>query len=419
MSGCGKAGTQVAPGPSGRKGALSLRLTPKNELEYRYRRLQQEMARSGLDAVLMLQKADLFYFTGTIQAGALYVPASGDPLFLVQRDFMRGRMESALKEVHPLAELKELPGRVADFGHGEPKNIGFELDVVPVNLFERLRALYPRAGHCDATPLIRRVRMVKSHYEIHILQDAAQQADKVQLMVRQALRPGMSEVELAAELERGARREGHQGVLRVRAFNGELAFARVLSGTDAATPSSGETVLGGMGLTPALGQGAGYCRIAQNETVLVEFVGCFDGYCVSQSRTVSLKAPPERLKRGYQEMVGLQRGLLELAGQGESWEAIYRWAVAQAARLGYGESFLGAAGARSPYVGHGIGIEVDELPLLGEGFADQRIETGMVFTLEPKVVFPGEGAAGIENTYYLSEQGVKQLTFSDEELLIL
>jgi Xaa-Pro dipeptidase len=186
-----------------------MRITPKNELEHRFRRLQLEMSGAGMDAVIILQNADLFYFTGTVQTGNLYVPASGDPVYMVRRDYLRARMESGLPEVVPFTSPSELPGIISGYGYPTPTRIGLELDVLPVNLFEKYRKLYPNAEFLDASPLIRRVRMIKSHYEIHIMQDAADQADKVYRQAAELIREGMTELELAAELEKLSRMEGH------------------------------------------------------------------------------------------------------------------------------------------------------------------------------------------------------------------
>ena len=395
-----------------------MRLTPKNELEYRFRRLQSEMDRAGLDAVIMLQNADLFYFTGTIQTGNLYVPASGDPIYLVRRDFLRARMESGLPEVVLFSSPSELPGVVAGYGLPTPSRIGLELDVLPVNLYQKYRTLYPNAQFFDATPLIRRVRMVKSHYEIHILQDAALQADKVHRRAAEVIREGMSELELACELERTARLEGHQGYLRMRAFNGELCN-QILSGPDSATPAFCNTPLGGMGLTPAFGQGPSYNRIGRGEPIVVDFASCFDGYLVDQSRMFAIGSLPDRMRRGYEDMLKVEELMVQLAEERPTWGSIYDACLALACQMGYADSFMGNAGGQVPFIGHGVGIEIDEYPFLARGFHEERLEPGMVFAFEPKLVFPGEGAVGIENTFYLTETGIKRLTFSSQELAIL
>ena len=397
-----------------------MRITPREELEHRIKKLQSYMTEEELDAVLVLQNADLFYFTGTTQSGALYVPASGEPIYMVRREFSRARMESGLKEIVPFATMKAIPEILASFGYALPVRIGMELDVVPVNFFARYRAVFPSADYVDASPLIRRVRMIKSKYEIHLLQDAANQVDKVYRRAREVIREGMTDLELAAELEFAARREGHQGLVRMRAFNAELFYAHVFSGTDAAVPSYIDAPLGGLGLNPSFGQGAGLKRIEKGEPIIVDFAGCVDGYLVDQTRVFALGGLSDRMKKAYDDMLRIQERMTDVAIPGTPWGHVYDVCLALAADLGYADSFMGVRGAQVSFIGHGIGIEVDEYPFIARGFKDMLLEPGMVFAFEPKVVFPGEGAIGIEDTFYISlYEGLKQLTLSDQQLHIL
>jgi len=396
-----------------------MRITPTSELEYRCRKLQQYMNATGLDSVIIVQNADLFYFTGTIQSGNLYVPATGEPLYMVRKDFPRARMESGLKEVVPFTSLKDISTILANYGYPQPQRIGLELDVLPVNFFERYRKAFPQGEFDDASPLIRKVRMIKSHYEIHILKDAADQMDKVYRRAREVIREGLPDLELAAELEFTARKEGHQGFMRMRAFNAELFYGHIYSGADSAVPAYSDSPLGGVGLTPAFGQGVSYKKIGRNEPIIVDFASCFDGYMVDQTRLFAIGGLSARLIKGYEDMLRVQERMIELAESGASWGMIYDECLALAVALGYADSFMGSKGAQVSFIGHGIGIEVDEYPFLARGFKDMTLEPGMVFAFEPKLVFPGEGAVGIENTFYLSEEGLKRLTFSDQELVIL
>ena len=396
-----------------------MRITPTSELEYRFRKLQQHMAVEGLDAVIIVQNADLFYVTGTIQSGNLYVPLEGEPLYMVRKDFLRARMESGLREVVPFSSMKDIPMVLANHSYPQPKRIGMELDVLPVNFFERYRNVFTQGEFIDATPLIRKVRMIKTHYEIHILKDAACQVDKVCRRAREIIREGMSDLELAAELEFTARKEGHQGLLRMRAFNAELFYAHIFSGADSAVPAYMDTPLGGVGPSPAFGQGAGYKKIRRNEPIIVDFAGCLDGYMVDQTRVFAIGGISDRLKRGYEDMLLVQERMMALADNRATWGEIYEECLALAVDQGYADSFMGNKGAQVSFIGHGIGIEIDEYPFLARGFKEMTLETGMVFAFEPKVVFPGEGAIGIENTFYLTDQGLKPITYSDQELGIL
>ena len=396
-----------------------MRLTPATELEHRCSRLQALMSGQGLDAVIIVQNADLFYFTGTTQSGCLYVPAQGQPLYMARKEFSRARMESGLKEIVPFGSMKDIPGILSQYGYPEPKRIGMELDVLPVNFFERYRKVYPNAEFLDATPLIRQVRMIKSHYEIHLMKDAADQVHRVWQRAAEVIREGLTDLEVAAELEFTARKDGHQGLVRMRGFNSELFYAQIFSGTDSAVPAYADTPLGGLGLNPSFGQSAGLKRIERNEPMIIDFAGCVDGYLIDQTRVFAVGGISDRLRKGYDDMLAVQRLMTGIAVPGAVWGEVYDRCLALAVEMGYADSFMGAKGSQVSFIGHGLGVEIDEYPFIARGFKDMTLEIGMAFAFEPKVVFPGEGAIGIENTFYLSNDGLKQLTYSSEELMIL
>lgn len=396
-----------------------MRLTPAAELEFRCKKLQEQMLANALDAVIIIQNADLFYFTGTVQSGNLYVPASGQPLYMVRKDAGRARMESGLKEVLPFKSMKDIPVILKQFGYLAPERIGLELDVLPVNIFERYQAVYPNAVFSDATPLIRSVRMIKSHYEIHLLKDAADQLDLVHRHAGEIIRAGMTDLDVAAELEYFARKNGHQGLIRMRGFNSDIYFGQIFSGVDSAVPSFIDSPLGGMGLNPSFGQGAGLKRIEPHDPVIIDLAGCVDGYLSDQTRVFSIGEPSARMRKAYEDMVDIQSLMLDTAEAGMSCGALYDICYRRAVDLGYADSFMGAIGSQVSFIGHGLGVEIDEFPFIARGFDQMVLETGMVFAFEPKVVFPGEGAIGIENTFYLSNEGLKRLTHSSDELVIV
>lgn len=377
------------------------------------------MVAGGLDAIIILQNADLFYFTGTVQSGNLYVPVQGQPIFMVRKEAGRARMESGLKEVIPFGSMKEIPGILSQYGYPEPERIGLELDVLPVNIFERYRKVYPAAEYVDATPLIRKVRMIKSHYEIHLMKDAADQMDAVYRRACEVVRVGMTDIDLAAELEYTARKLGHQGMVRMRGFNSDVFFGHVFSGSDSSVPSYSDTPLGGLGINTSFGQGAGLKRIERNEVIMIDLAGCADGYLVDQTRILAIGGLSDRLRAAYDDMLKIQSLMMEIAGPGVSWGSVYEECLTLAIKMGYMDSFMGAKGSQVSFIGHGIGVEIDEFPLIARGFNNMFLEVGMAFAFEPKTVFPGEGAIGIENTFYLSNDGLKQLTYSNQELYVI
>jgi Xaa-Pro dipeptidase len=349
------------------------------------------MGRTGLDGVVIVQNADLFYFTGTLQAGTLYVPAEGAPLYMVRKDARRARQESALEQIVPLAGMRDMPGLLEEHGHPLPRRLGFELDVLPVAFFERYRKTFPGADAVDASDLIRRVRMFKSDWELARLRESARQADAVYRHAREVIREGMTDIELAAELEHTARLSGHPGLIRMRSFNGEMLYAHICSGPDSALPAYLDTPLGGAGPHPSFGQGAGWHRIGAHEPIIVD----------------------------NDDMVRVQELMRELAAVGTNCAELYERCLGLAHELGYADQFMGIAGAQVSFIGHGLGVEIDEYPLIGRGGKAFELAVGMAFAFEPKAVFAGQGAVGIENTFYLGGQGLEQITFSDEQPVIL
>jgi Xaa-Pro dipeptidase len=396
-----------------------MRITPASELQNRIKKLQKEMTIHNVDAVLMLQNADLFYFTGSIQQGALYVPVEGEALYLVRKDHSRARMESGLKEVLPFKSPRDIPAILSDFNLSLPKVLGMELDVVPVAVMNRFTKVMGACDIVDATPLIRTVRAVKSDYEINILKDAALIVDKVCKRARDVITEGMTDLELAAELEFVARKAGHQGLVRLRGFNNELFYAHVFSGTDSAVPTYSDTPLGGVGLSPSFPQGASYKQIRRNEPITVDFSGIFDGYIVDQTRMFSIGELSETLTRAYADMMAIQEHAKQIAIPGATWGDVYDQCLQMAVDFGYGDNFMGAKGTQVSFIGHGVGVELDEYPFIARGFNEYELKENMVFAFEPKVVYPGVGAVGVENTFWVGKEGLKHLTFADQELVIL
>jgi len=396
-----------------------MRITPASELQARCQKLQERMAASGLEAVLVIQNADLFYFTGSIQQGLLYIPQSGEPVYMVRREYLRARMECGLKEVVPFKSPRDIPGILGDYSLPLPKRAGMEFDVLPVAAFNRFRFPFGDCEMVDASPLIRAVRAVKSKYEIEIMKDAALQVDKVCKRAREVIRVGMTDFELAAELEYCARQAGHQGLTRMRGFNSELFYGHVFSGADSAVPAFNDTPLGGIGVNPSIGQGASYKRIKEKEPIIVDFTGAFDGYLVDQTRIFCIGGLPDVLLKAYEDMLQIEQHLKRVARPGVAWGELYDQCYNLACEMGYRDHFMGSSGAQVSFIGHGIGLEIDEYPFIAGGFQEQLLEEFMTVAFEPKAVYPGLGAVGVENTFWVAQDGLKHLTFSSEELAVL
>ena len=186
------------------------RSTPEEELKSRIANLQKRLGKTKVDGVLILQKADLFYYSGTAQQGWLYIPESGEPLLMIFKDYQRARQESGIDRVVSIISPKEIPETVLSSGYEMPKNLGLEMDVLSANQYILFQDIFSPARIIDISLQIRMQRAVKSKYEIILMRQTSHMADKVAAKVQDIIEPGMSEIEFAGLLEAHARSLGHQ-----------------------------------------------------------------------------------------------------------------------------------------------------------------------------------------------------------------
>ncbi len=386
------------------------------ELQQRIGKLQEEMKKNALAGALLLQRADLFYFSGTGQNGHLFIPASGEPTLLVKKTLARARTESALKEVIAYSNMEQLKDLV-NSQVPEESAIGIEADVLPTALYFRYKNTFKGHQLVDLSGAIRQIRAVKSADEINLMRRAAKVGKLVLDHAQEIIRPGMSEIELAGQLEMIARHQGHQGAVRMRGFNQELYFGHVMSGDSAAVASFFDGPTGGSGLNPSYPQGAGVRTINKNEPILIDFVTVIGGYMVDQTRIFSIGKPAAKLREAYSLAVEIKKSLAESGKEGLCGSVLYEQASKMAKQAGLEQHFMGYPEPVS-FVGHGVGLELDELPIIAKNIKI-TLKQGMVFALEPKFIFPGKGTVGIEDTFVVGADNLQQLTTYSDQLQIL
>jgi Xaa-Pro aminopeptidase len=142
------------------------------------------------------------------------------------------------------------------------------------------------------------------------------------------------------------------------------------------------------------------------------------GYIVDQTRTLVVGRLPDALARAHEAAVDVLKTVEAAIRPGTTSEALYRLSLERAETLGYAGAFMGAGAYRARYVGHGVGLELDELPVLAEGFIDP-LEPGCVLAVEPKLIFPGLGVAGIEDQYAVTATGCERLTRAEQRLFTI
>ena len=391
-------------------------MTPRDEIDRRLEALRAALAGDGLDAALIVQHTDLAYFSGTNQQAHLVVPAAGDPVLLVRRVLERARAESPLERIEPLRSLGGLSAALASAGIENGATIGLELDVLPARLFLGYQRRLSDHQLGDCSPAVRRVRARKSDWELARMRAAAEQVRQGAEAVPGLLRAGTRESQVQLEVERVLRLAGHQGQLRFRGFNQEMHYGQVLAGPSGAVPGYSDSPLCGPGPNPVLGKGADGHVLAPGDPVIADLVGGHDGWLADQTRTFGVGRVDADLRAAHDCAVSILRAVEAEIRPGTPASSLYDLAEGIALDAGLDDHFMGAGAQRVRFLGHGVGMEIDELPVLAPGF-DEPLETGNVIAVEPKFVFPGRGAVGIENMYAVTADGFETMTTAPEELI--
>ena len=392
--------------------------TPDSELESRIAKLQDHLIDNSIDAALIIQRVDLFYFSGTIQQANLYIPAQGDPILLAVKSTPRARAESAIERMVTIKSPRNIPEMLKQNGYEMPGTLGLELDILPANLYFTYQSIFEGAKIEDISHAIRLIRAVKSPYELDIMRQAGRLSDEVAATVPGFLREGMTELELAGKVEAEARKRGHQGVVRMRLFGSEMFYGHLMSGAAGALPSFLSSPTGGIGPSPAMAQSAGFKKIQRHEPVMVDYIFALNGYYSDHARIFSIGKLPDELMEAYAVTRKLQEIIKKMAKPGIRSGEIYEYALEKTKEWGYDEYFMGFGPERIRLVGHGIGLEVDEFPFLAAG-QGLELQEGMTLALEPKFIFPEKGVIGLENSHVVTKEGLEQLNSFNEEITII
>jgi Xaa-Pro dipeptidase len=392
--------------------------TPREEIQSRILRFQKLLLDNNIDSAIISQNVDLFYFTGTIQPSYLFIPAGGEPVLAVQENLARVRRESSLDQIIPLKNGNQLSQTISGCNKSVQGRIGLEMDVLPVNRYLMLCRDFPQASFLDISDLIKKVRAVKSEYEISQIRKAVVILHRVMEEARRIIYPGMTELEVDAMLGALARKSGHQGRLRMRGYNQEMFYAHVFSGETGAVPSFLKGPLGGLGTTPAIAQGASFKVIKENQPIIIDFGVGINGYVTDMTRTFVIGRLSENLLQAYSFLTGIKHFMEQWVRPGKRCSMLYKEAIELAHNEGYQDYFMGYKDHQMPFVGHGIGLEINEYPLITANSTDVFREN-MVFAFEPKLVFPDIGAVGVEDDYRVSGTGIERLTDYNDGILVI
>lgn len=386
--------------------AQPLILLPRDEYENRrIKRLRDLMTEAGLEAMLITDNANTFYITGRVFMGWIYLPLKGEPIYFVRRPM--GLEGDGVIYIRKPELIAESIGQL-----NMPARLGMELDVTPWSTVSRLAAIFDGAEIINCSTLLRQARAVKTDYELELLRASGDKQSRIYRHIAGLYKSGMTDLELQIEIEHKLRLEGCLGQFRISGDSMELFMGSVLVGDNADNPTPYDFAMGGEGINPSIPAGANGTVIQRGDTVMVDMNGNFTGYMTDMTRTYSLGTPADKALRAHQCSTDICHTLEKIAVPGTPAKALYQEAERMATESGFHEYFMGHR-QKAGFIGHGVGIEINELPVISPHSRDILAE-GNVIALEPKFVIPGTGAVGIENTYLVSADGLKPLVDCSE-----
>jgi Xaa-Pro aminopeptidase len=382
----------------------------------RIRGIQEKLGDMAVDVVLLNYSKSLYYYTGTAQPSFLMV-SPRDYHLLVSKG-----IEHAFRETWLSAEKMSPSGLdgVADilkkWGlHGGM--LGMELDVVPTALYFKIAGMFPTFRMVDVAKIVLEQRKIKDEDELARLREAARILHAGHERVMGVLRDGMTELELSAEVENAHRLAGHEGQYFVRQWDFFMGRGVLASGENLSRIAGKVQSISGTGLSAAIPLGASARKIRKGDMVVVDIPTLCRGYHSDQSRTYVIGRAPAACRELYQGMREIADRTIGFLKPGLTCNDVYEMTFSIAREIGVAPYYLRLGGNPEPlsFVGHGVGLEVNELPLLSKGNPD-IIQAGMVLTLEIEMWKSETEVVKLEDTIAVHPEGAELLTISPREL---
>ena len=376
---------------------------PVSELENRQKALANLLHENQMEAALIQNPVDLYYYSGGRQNASLLIKSDGESRLFVRRSLLRARYESG--EDDSPHTVEKFP-RMANFSE--------EISCVPAMQFGELPHTFAAkfaakvGAKKDCTSIIHSQREVKSDWEIQMMEEGAQVQMQMFEAVAKVGGEGVSEIELVAAAEAVSRAAGFGGNVQMRRFPLQCDRGVIVAGRAGGIPSFFDSAIGGTGPHPMASMGSGFTTIKPNEPVLVDLVHLHRGYVVDTTRMFVAGSLSNEWEERLEDMVAVKDMVVDVLDQGLDCSEAWRQGLALAEEFGHSNHLMGMAPDQSKFLGHSVGLQLDESPVVAEGF-DRPLPTGGTMAIEPKVVH-ADGSIGTEDTWMRDEEGMRPIT---------
>ncbi|WP_298651604.1 Xaa-Pro peptidase family protein [uncultured Proteiniphilum sp.] len=383
---------------------------PLHEAGSRLKKVQQAITEMQADACIITSAVNQYWLCGFIFDGYLFIFPEGDPILFVKRP-----SDIADERVQPIRKPEQIPGILSEAGLPLPERILFEADQLSFNAATRLQAALEMPQTKNISGELRKLRAVKSEYELEQMRESARIHAKVYELIPSLYRKGMTDLELQIEIERQMRLHGSVGIFRSFGENMDIFMGSMLAGDNAQAASPYDYALGGEGMTPLLPLGANGTLLVPGTTLMVDMAGNYRPWMDDMTRTFAIEHAPDIAYKAHQISIDIHNAIIKTFRAGTLCSELYLLAEEMVRENGLTPYFMGTV-QQARFIGHGVGLEINEPPVLTPR-SKEILEPGMAFALEPKFVLPGIGAVGIENTYVVHETGFEKITLCEEALV--
>lgn len=382
----------------------------------RIEQLQQVLRERRLAGALLFYSRDILYYTGTAQP-AYFVVLPDDHRLFVRRGYAFACSECALDSERVVAESSIAKICAQMFpGAGAGEKVGSELDLLSVAQAGGVQRALNQRELVDISADILRQRMIKDEAEVDSVAKACSAVHAGHLALIAGARAGMSELELAALIENAQRLAGHEGAYFMRGLDSGMGRGPLASGPNLRRTSGVAYTITGTGMSSAVPGGPSRRRVERGDLLVVDIPACIEGYHADQSRSYALEAFPAGAVDLFARLRAVSDRVIAGISCGMKTGEVYALAEDHANHLGLGSAFLGfEAQPRAHFVGHGVGLEINEPPLLVRN-GQEVLEAGMVLAIEMHVMQAGGHTVKIEDTVHLTPTGIEMLSLSAREL---
>ena len=391
----------------------------KEDFENRAKKLSKNLLESDPDFSLavIIDSTSLYYLTGTMQDGIAVLYPDGSLKYFVRRSFERALDESPLKDaIFPMHSYKDLLPYLQE----NLNTVYLEKDIVPLISFERLEKYIQAKTWKALEPALSKIRSVKDAKEIALIEKAGELHNQLlTIEVPKLLKEGMSEADLGMEILQKAFSLGHYGIMKMNMFQVDFLAGQIGFGENALYPTRFDGPGGMKGLHPASPiLGSHERKLKKGDLVFVDLGFCYKGYLSDKTQMYFFGSEiPQKVKAVHEACRKVLHEAVKIMKIGNTASQVWKKAeVARGPLLQ--ENFMGFGKAQVSFLGHGLGLKIDEAPVIMEK-GETLLEEGMVIALEPKSGIAGHGLVGVEETYIIEKTGARCLTGGDKEILLV